>query len=119
MHVFDVMASPEAVSRLWQELTGNALSRERAAEFVQCDEVGELAQFTERRLRRAAKQVPQVSWLLLSAWLSAARDVSVEPTHRGDHFDDSHKGRMFDPHPSRPADSGLHRRIGPTQRYGE
>lgn len=83
IHVVDVMASPEAVARLWQELTGNALSRERTAEFLQRDEVGELAQFSERRLRRAAKQVPQASWLLLSAWLSAARDVSVEPTHGG------------------------------------
>ena len=69
IHVVDVMASPEAVARLWQELTGNALSRERTAEFLQRDEVGELAQFSERRLRRAAKQVPQASWLLLSAWL--------------------------------------------------
>ena len=113
------MGTPEAVVRLWEELTGSTLRPERIAEFVQRDEAAELARFSQRRLPRAAKQVPEQSWLLLSAWLAAARNVNVEPTHTGPHFDDSHKGRVFDPHPSRPADSDLHRRIGRTQRYGE
>lgn len=113
------MGSPEAVARLWEELTGSTLGPERIAEFVHRDGVAELAWFSEHRLLRAAKQVPKQSWLRLSAWLAAARNVNVEPTHKGPHFDDSHKGRVFDPHPSRPADSDLHRRIGRTQRYGE
>jgi hypothetical protein len=117
-----VLGSGEEVLQLWESLTGTKLTPARRDEFLSRAATVQLARYSEKRLRKAARREPRGEkgeWLLLDSWLHHATQAKGTVTTKGDHFDDSHKGRPFDAYPRAPPDADLLRRLGPTQRYDD
>lgn len=115
---------PDEVLELWLECSGTTLTPSHAEIFLNRPEVRELANYPKRVLRGAATALmAQSGELRLKAWLdrlkypvlpeaSDGRTPRVrqpQPRGRWDH----HGGSPA------PVQRELHRRIGPTQKYGD